>query len=157
RPVREPSEPSAMDRPGGLSHYLRHNPAQVLRRHASPVPMPKRPLIDASGRFKEGVLRGQRRTAHNETIRTWPVSSIPQQPIRNQLEKILASRAFVRSARMGRFLRYAVELALDGQSSDLKEYRVGVDVFDRKPEYDPRVDPIVRVEARRLREKLAAY
>ena len=58
---------------------------------------------------------------------------------------------------MSRFLRYTVELALTGHSADIKEYRLGVDVFDRKPGYDPRVDPIVRVEARRLRQKLCAY
>jgi hypothetical protein len=39
----------------------------------------------------------------------------------------------------------------------LKEYLIGVEVFDRKQSYDPRVDPIVRVEARRLRAKLKAY
>jgi serine/threonine-protein kinase len=77
--------------------------------------------------------------------------------VRAQLEKLLASRPFRRSARMCRFLRLAVEHALAGDSDPLKEYRVGVEVFDRKPDYDPRIDPIVRVEARRLRAKLKAY
>ncbi|HWB87385.1 MAG TPA: tetratricopeptide repeat protein [Bryobacteraceae bacterium] len=63
----------------------------------------------------------------------------------------------MRSERMGRFLRFAVERTLDGKADQLKEYLIGVEVFDRKPSYDPRVDPIVRVEARRLRSKLAAY
>ena len=85
------------------------------------------------------------------------VSPIPDQSIRTHLDKILASSAFIRSARMARFLRYTVELALDGKGSDIKEYRIGLDVFDRRSDYDPRVDPIVRVEARRLRQKLAAY
>ncbi len=58
---------------------------------------------------------------------------------------------------MGRFLRLAVERTLEGKADELKEYLVGVEVFDRKPSYDPRVDPIVRVEARRLRSKLKAY
>jgi serine/threonine-protein kinase len=58
---------------------------------------------------------------------------------------------------MGRFLRFAVERVLEGRTSELKEYSLGVEVFDRKPSYDPRVDPIVRVEARRLRSKLQAY
>jgi serine/threonine-protein kinase len=74
-----------------------------------------------------------------------------------QLEKILAHGLFARSERMGRFLRVAVERALDGRADELKEYLIGVEVFDRKQSYDPRVDPIVRVEARRLRSKLKAY
>lgn len=58
---------------------------------------------------------------------------------------------------MVRFLRLAVERTLAGQADQLKEYMIGVEVFDRKASYDPRVDPIVRVEARRLRAKLKAY
>jgi TolB-like protein len=77
--------------------------------------------------------------------------------VREQLEKILAHRLFCRSERMVRFLRFAVDHSLNGHAVELKEYVIGVEVFDRKPDYDPRVDPIVRVEARRLRSKLKAY
>ena len=77
--------------------------------------------------------------------------------VRQQLEKILAHGLFVRSDRMGRFLRLSVEHLLAGKAGDLKEYLIGVEVFDRGASYDPRVDPIVRVEARRLRSKLKAY
>lgn len=77
--------------------------------------------------------------------------------VREHLEKILAHRLFFRSARMVRFLRFAVEHCLSGRADDLKEYVIGVEVFDRSGDYDPRVDPIVRVEARRLRAKLKAY
>jgi TolB-like protein/Flp pilus assembly protein TadD len=73
------------------------------------------------------------------------------------LEKILAHQLFSRSERMVRFLRLTVERTLAGQADELKEYLLGVEVFDRKASYDPRVDPIVRVEARRLRTKLKAY
>ena len=58
---------------------------------------------------------------------------------------------------MSRFLRFGVEHALAGTGHQVKEYLVGVDVFDRPKDYDPRVDPIVRVEARRLRAKLRSY
>ena len=85
------------------------------------------------------------------------VSSIPREEVAAHLGKSLASREFARAERMSRFLRYTVELVLASRSDEIKEYRVGVDVFDRKPDYDPRVDPIVRVEARRLRDKLSAY
>jgi TolB-like protein/tetratricopeptide (TPR) repeat protein len=77
--------------------------------------------------------------------------------IRTHVEKLLASRPFVRSARLARFLNFAVDHALAGTGGEVKEYLVGVEVFDRRPGYDPRIDPIVRVEARRLRAKLKAY
>jgi serine/threonine-protein kinase len=77
--------------------------------------------------------------------------------VRRQLEKILAHDLFTRSVRMCRFLRFTVERTLDGKADELKEYLIGVEVFDRKQSYDPRVDPIVRVEARRLRAKLKGY
>jgi serine/threonine-protein kinase len=73
------------------------------------------------------------------------------------LEKIVSHQLFSRSERMVRFLRLTVERSLAGQAHQLKEYLLGVEVFDRKSSYDPRVDPIVRVEARRLRAKLKAY
>ena len=58
---------------------------------------------------------------------------------------------------MARFLRLTVERMMAGRAEELKEYLLGVEVFDRKASYDPRVDPIVRVEARRLRAKLKEY
>ena len=58
---------------------------------------------------------------------------------------------------MSTFLRYIVERALDGTADDVKEYSIGVDVFDRGDAFDPRTDTIVRVHAGRLRKKLAEY
>jgi TolB-like protein/tetratricopeptide (TPR) repeat protein len=89
----------------------------------------------------------------SQSVRT----NIDHVAIRKQLDRILSHPLFVRSERMGRFLRLAVERTLAGGAGELKEYLLGVEVFDRKPSYDPRVDPIVRVEARRLRSKLQAY
>jgi TolB-like protein/Flp pilus assembly protein TadD len=84
-------------------------------------------------------------------------NSVQPSIIRGQLEKILAHRLFVRSERMARFLGFTVEQSLQGKGADLKEYLIGIEVFDRNENYDPRIDPIVRVEARRLRGKLQAY
>ena len=77
--------------------------------------------------------------------------------IRAELNRILRSPGFANSERMARFLRCVVERAIAGRGDELKEYLVGVEVFDRRTDYDPRVDPIVRVEARRLRGKLEEY
>jgi adenylate cyclase len=77
--------------------------------------------------------------------------------IRSQLEDIIASKEFVKSERLRRFLRLTVERTLAGEADQLKQYVLGRDVFDRGPSYDPRIDSIVRVEARRLRSKLQRY
>jgi TolB-like protein/Flp pilus assembly protein TadD len=78
-------------------------------------------------------------------------------PVRQQMERILASAGFVRSERLSRFLRFVVEQQLEGRADQLKESVVGVEVFDRKPGYDPRRDPVVRMEAAKLRARLAEY
>jgi adenylate cyclase len=77
--------------------------------------------------------------------------------IRAQLAAILRSKLFVQSERLRRFLSLAVERTLAGEEDQIKEYTLGRDVFDRDHTYDPRVDSIVRVEARRLRVKLRQY
>ena len=77
--------------------------------------------------------------------------------VREQLERILASRTFRSSDRLSRFLRFAVDTTERGEEDRIKEYTIGVDVFDRDTSYDPRLDPVVRVEARRLRAKLSDY
>ena len=58
---------------------------------------------------------------------------------------------------MIRFLRLIVNRALSGDTSGLKEYVIGTEVFDKIGTFDPRIDSIVRVEARRLRQKLETY
>jgi serine/threonine-protein kinase len=85
-------------------------------------------------------------------------TSLPEPTeIRAQVQKILKSRMFSHSERLIRFISFAAQHALNGTGEPLKEYVVGVEVFDRTPAYDPRIDPIVRVEARRLRSKLECY
>ncbi len=77
--------------------------------------------------------------------------------IRAELSRILASQTFARSDPHRRFLRHVVESAIDGQSEVLKEPLLGVDVFQRGADFDPRSDNVVRVEARRLRKRLQEY
>jgi tetratricopeptide (TPR) repeat protein len=96
-------------------------------------------------------------TAVPETEETIILNGIPGQEIRSQLERVLRSRAFIQSHRIRRFLQFIVEESLLGQPHRLKEYLIGLEVFDRRDAFDPRVDSIVRVEARRLRHKLEEY
>ncbi len=77
--------------------------------------------------------------------------------IRSALEKLLGSAHFAASARASRFLRFLVETALQNKADTLKEYVLGVEVFDRGPAFDPVTDTIVRVEAVKLRKRLGAY
>jgi len=84
-------------------------------------------------------------------------SQLSAESIRTQLRKILSSSTFARSERLARFLNFTVEQTIEGRSEHLKEFVIGVEVFDKTEKYDPRMDPIVRVEARRLRDKLKKY
>lgn len=86
-----------------------------------------------------------------------PQSEVSPAEIRQCVERIAASRPFSSSERMSRFLRFAVEHAIEHPGDRLKEYTAGIEIFDRDPSFDPRVDPLVRVEARRLRSKLETY
>ena len=85
------------------------------------------------------------------------MGEIDAQAIRAHLDRITTSRQFAESDRLCRFLRFTVESRLSAEHERVKEYEVGREVFDRKDGYDPRLDPIVRVEARRLRTKLGEY
>jgi TolB-like protein len=77
--------------------------------------------------------------------------------IREQVQKIVRSPVFARSGRMQRFLSFTVEQALNGEGDATKEYSIALAVFDKPQSFDPRLDPIVRVEAGRLRSKLREY
>jgi TolB-like protein len=77
--------------------------------------------------------------------------------VRHELDRLLSSAGFANAGRMSRFLKFVVERSLAGEGERLKEYVIGVEVFDRDVDYDPRIDAIVRVEAARLRTKLAEY
>ena len=77
--------------------------------------------------------------------------------IRGQLERLLASATFRQVDRLKRFLNFIVTEAVAGRGDQLKEYVIGVQVFDKESSFDPRADPIVRVQARRLRTRLMRY
>ncbi len=74
-----------------------------------------------------------------------------------QLEHILGSETFASTPLLSRFLKYVVEHGIRADPTPLKEYTLGVEVFDRGDDFDPRADTIVRVNARRLRARLADY
>ena len=94
--------------------------------------------------------------ASHPTAAALPKSNADQ-GVREQLERILASATFQQCDRLKRFLSFIVIEAVAGRRNELKEYVIGVQVFGKEEAFDPRTDPIVRVQARRLRAKLVRY
>lgn len=77
--------------------------------------------------------------------------------MRRELDAVLAAPSFANSKRYPAFLRYVVDKVLNGQAEDLKERTLGVEVFQRAPDYDTNNETIVRVTAGEVRRRLAAY
>jgi len=92
---------------------------------------------------------------HTRTIGIDSVSN--PQAIEKQLDRIASSDEFRKCPQLLRFLRFAVSEALSGRDGGAKERLIGMEVFGRAADYDAGSDPVVRVEARRLRRKLAEY
>jgi tetratricopeptide (TPR) repeat protein len=80
-----------------------------------------------------------------------------ERSVRDQLARILGSQTFQHSDQLKRFLTFVVQEALAGRQGAVKEYVIGVQVFRKEETFDPRTDPTVRVQARRLRAKLTRY
>jgi hypothetical protein len=76
---------------------------------------------------------------------------------REELETVLRSEHFTRAPMLARLLTYLCEKLFAGEAGQIKEYTVGVEVFQRQPSFDQNSDSIVRVEANRLRKRLDAY
>ena len=83
--------------------------------------------------------------------------SIPPQVIQDALHHVLASRDFVNSERKRRFLKFVVQETLAGRADRIKAYSIALDAFDRNPSFNPVADPVVRIEAGRLRRCLEHY
>ena len=76
---------------------------------------------------------------------------------RSELRRLLADPEFHCTERNKRFLEFISEELFAGRQAAIKAYTVAVDVFGRSPDFDPSIDPIVRIEATRLRTSLTRY
>src|SRR5581483_6212061 len=83
--------------------------------------------------------------------------SAPEDAVRTELARVLASQEFRASRRCQEFLRFVVDHALSGHSDMLKERTIGIDVFGRPASYDPSDDATVRVKAGEVRKRLDRY
>ncbi len=86
-----------------------------------------------------------------------PIEFASTEAQRAELETVLRSERFARAPTLAHLLSYLCEKAFAGQSGQIKEYSIAVDVFGRQASFDQDADSIVRVQANRLRKRLADY
>jgi len=84
-------------------------------------------------------------------------AAIPLASIQAELARVIAGPELSGAKSLADFLSFVVQATIDGRSAEIKEYVIGVEVFGRGPDFDPRTDPIVRVHAVKLRARLERY
>jgi len=94
--------------------------------------------------------------ANNEPNAT-TTSAPSAEQVKTELARVLGSTVFAQAGRSTEFLRFVVEETLAGRADRLKGYTIAIEVFDKPPEFDAQTDPLVRVEAGRLRRRLIEY
>ena len=93
-----------------------------------------------------------------QVAESWtPSSDLEKAAVHQQLEKLLATPLFNSSKRYPSFLKYVVTHSLAGQTDQLKERILGVEIFGRSADYDTNSDPIVRVTAAEIRKRIELY
>jgi hypothetical protein len=93
-----------------------------------------------------------------KSVEGQPVSQAPSKvEVRETMRRILTSRHFVNAPTKQRFLQLICESYLNGRASELNEYMIGCELYDRDENYNPALDPIVRVGAHGLRKRLESY
>jgi hypothetical protein len=81
----------------------------------------------------------------------------PRNACQQQVQKVLLSASFHSASMLQQLLRYLVQKTFDSRAEALKEYTIGIEALSRPLDFDPKVDPIVRVQIHRLRQKLKEY
>jgi TolB-like protein/Tfp pilus assembly protein PilF len=88
---------------------------------------------------------------------TLAINKETEEQVQQQLRRVLSSKSFRQVDRLQSFLSFVVQEMLGGRGDKLKEFLIGVEVFGKESSFDPRMDPLVRVQARRLRSRLVRY
>ncbi len=105
----------------------------------------------------EVLSPGDAKPDHVLPSRTREGEAVNLDAVRAELDRVLSSSQFANSPQLCRFLGFVAEYEIGGRGDLLKEYLLGIEVFRKEESFDPRLDTIVRTEARRLRRKLAEY
>ncbi len=117
---------------------------------------PIAPLL--SRHYRSATRHGTDMAGNMDVIAAQPIRPAPDRAeVERALDGVLASEMFRGSAKLAAFLRYVVEATLRGEQDRIKGYTIGVEALGRGDDFDPQTDPIVRVEATRLRRTLDRY
>jgi hypothetical protein len=111
--------------------------------------------LTGSSQYQSGQLVGQ--SGGQPADQSGQVHSASQEEMKRALNRVLNSKHFVHAPMKQKFLRLTCDFHLSGRGAELNEYLIGREVFDRDDSYNPATDPIVRVGAHGVREKLALY
>src|SRR5262249_45358880 len=103
--------------------------------------------LTGSSHYQPGQTAGQAGQTNQAT----------KDEMRHALNRVLNSKHFVHAPMKQKFLRLTCDFHLNGRGAELNEYLIGREVFARDDSYNPATDPIVRVGAHGVREKLALY
>ena len=120
----------------------------IKHRHTDDAEKRGRP-VDAIRRAETGAADPQANPA--------PDPEFGSDEVRAALARLLASSPFCKSAQLANFLSFVVEETLAGRGGRIKAYTIATGALGRDETFDPQTDPIVRVEAARLRRALRAY
>src|SRR5262249_28340989 len=115
--------------------------------------------LTGSSQYQSGQLAGQSSgQSTGQTADQFGQGSFArQEEMKKALKRGVNSKHFVHAPMKQKFLRLTCDFHLNGRGSELNEYLIGREVFDRDDTYNPATDPIVRVGAHGVREKLALY
>src|SRR5262245_32864351 len=115
--------------------------------------------LTGSSQYQSGQLVGQSagQSGGQPADQSGQVPSATQDEMKRALNRVLNSKHFVHAPMKQKFLRLTCDFHLSGRGAELNEYLIGREVFDRDDSYNPATDPIVRVGAHGVREKLALY
>jgi hypothetical protein len=114
-------------------------------------------VVEAYTTPESGVKPFLMSNTTHESARWTPETPEDRDLVTRELNAILSSSHFSGSKRYPALLKYVVSKTLDGHSDELKERTLGVEVFDRSPDYDTNADPVVRFSASEVRKRLAQY
>ena len=85
------------------------------------------------------------------------IPALPEEDIEAALQQVLSSNTFAAVGRLSKFLSYVVRTTLAGRQEQIKETVIAIDVYGRDADFDPRTNPMVRVDASRLRRRIKEY
>jgi hypothetical protein len=86
-----------------------------------------------------------------------PANELSIEDCKEQVRRVVQSATFRNAATLQLLLQFLTDKTIGGSAENLKEYTIGVEALGRRPDFDPKVDPIVRVQSHRLRVKLKEY